>query len=66
MESSLKGCDFNRDAKMDSMNATLQAAENPVLLKGTASAVPQVLCCKGALAPEVRFLFQKAAFPRPV
>jgi len=37
----------------------LQAAENPVLLKGTASAVPHVLCCKGALAPEVRFLFQK-------
>jgi hypothetical protein len=38
-----------------------------VLLKGTASAVPQVLFfCSAALAAEVRFLFERPLFQHPL
>jgi general secretion pathway protein G len=40
--------------------------KNPVLLKGTASAVPQVFCFHRALAPEVRFWFRKTLFRQSV
>jgi hypothetical protein len=39
-----------------------KAAEKSVLLKGTASAVPKVLCLQAASAAEVCFLFREARF----
>jgi hypothetical protein len=41
---------------------TFRLRKNPVLLKGTASAVPQVFCLQWALAPEVRFFFGRHLF----
>jgi hypothetical protein len=45
-----------------SYGRTRLAAEKSVLLKGTASAVPKVLCLQAASAAEVCFLFREARF----